>query len=92
MYLISVQDFFHKNMHVTKKKDIFDCKVFKLQRFSKVFSNEGPGTPNSPPPKTNPLKKREKKCTLRIYINVIKLYIFFFKLIRWLTKIKKKEF
>ena len=30
---------FHKNMHVIKKKDIFYCKVFKLQRFSNVFPN-----------------------------------------------------
>ena len=32
---------FHKNMHVIKKKEIFDSKVFKLQRFSKVFPNVG---------------------------------------------------
>ena len=32
---------FHKNMHVIKRKDIFDGKVFKLQRFSKVFPNVG---------------------------------------------------
>ena len=31
----------HKNTHVIKKKDTFDCKVFKLQRFSKVFPNVG---------------------------------------------------
>ena len=30
---------FHKNMHVIKKKEIFDHKVFKLQRFSKVSPN-----------------------------------------------------
>ena len=41
MYFISIQDFFHKNMYVIKKKDIFDRKVFKLQRFSKVFPNVG---------------------------------------------------
>ena len=34
--------FFHKNMHIIiKKKDIFDHKVFKLQRCSKVFPNLG---------------------------------------------------
>ena len=37
MHFIPIQDFFHKNMHVIKKKRKFDRKVFKLQRFSKVF-------------------------------------------------------
>ena len=37
MHLIPIQDFFHKNMHVIKKKQSFDRKVFKLQRLSKVF-------------------------------------------------------
>ena len=41
MHLIQVQDFLHKNMYVMKKKDISDRKVFKLQRFSKVFPNVG---------------------------------------------------
>ena len=41
MHLIPIQDLFHKNMHVIKKKEIFDCKVFKLQRFSKVFPDVG---------------------------------------------------
>ena len=36
-----IQDFFHKNMHIFTKKVIFDRKVFKLQRFSKVFPNVG---------------------------------------------------
>ena len=36
--------FFHRNMHVIKKKEIFDSKVFKLQRFSKVFPNVGGNT------------------------------------------------
>ena len=30
MHLIQIQDFFHKNMHVVKKKDIVDHKAFKL--------------------------------------------------------------
>ena len=29
----------NKGMHVIKKKEFFDRKVFKLQRFSKVFPN-----------------------------------------------------
>ena len=33
--------FFHKNMHVIKKNNIFDRNVFKLQCFSKVFLNVG---------------------------------------------------
>ena len=37
MHLIPIQDFFHKNMHIIKKKEFFDRKVFKLQRFSKFF-------------------------------------------------------
>ena len=41
MYLILIQDFFHKNMHIIEKKDIFDQKVFILQRFSKFFSPNG---------------------------------------------------
>ena len=41
MHLIPIEDFFHKNMHVIKKKESFDRNVFKLQRFSKVFSNVG---------------------------------------------------
>ena len=28
-------------MHVVKKKEIFDCRVFRLQRFSIVFPNVG---------------------------------------------------
>ena len=39
MHLIPIQDFFTKNVQVIKKTDIFDCKVFKLQRFSKVLPN-----------------------------------------------------
>ena len=41
MHFIPIQDFFYKNMYVIKKNDIFDRKVFKLQRFSKVFPNVG---------------------------------------------------
>ena len=41
MLFISIQDFFHKNMHVIKKKEILDSKVFKLQRFNKVLPNVG---------------------------------------------------
>ena len=41
MNFIPIQDFFHKNMYKIKKKDMFDRKVFKLQRFSKVFPNVG---------------------------------------------------
>ena len=41
MHLIPIQDLFYKNMHVIKKKDIVDHKVFKLQRFSKVLPNVG---------------------------------------------------
>ena len=41
MHLIPIQDFCHKNMHIIKKKEIFDRKVFKLQRFSIVFPNVG---------------------------------------------------
>ena len=41
MHLLPIQDFFHKNMHIIKIKIKFDCKVFKLQRFSKVFPNVG---------------------------------------------------
>ena len=36
-HLIPIQDFFHKNMHLIKKREIFYRKVFKFQRFSKVF-------------------------------------------------------
>ena len=31
---------FHKNMHIIKKREIFYRKIFKLQRFSKVFPND----------------------------------------------------
>ena len=41
MLLIPIQDFFHKKMHLIKKKEIFNHKVFKLQRFNKVFHNVG---------------------------------------------------
>ena len=41
MHLVPIKDFFHINMHVIKKKEIVDHKVFKLQRFSKVFPNVG---------------------------------------------------
>ena len=41
MQFIPIQDFFHKNMHIIKKKEIFDSKVFKLQRFRKVVPNVG---------------------------------------------------
>ena len=41
MHYILIQYFCHKNMHVIKKKDNFDRKVIKLQRFSKVFPNVG---------------------------------------------------
>ena len=41
MHLLPIQDFFHKNMHIIKKKEIFDRKFFKLQRFRKVFPNVG---------------------------------------------------
>ena len=41
MHFIPIQDFFHKNLYVIKKKDIFDRKVLKLQRVSKVFPNVG---------------------------------------------------
>ena len=41
MHFIPIQGFFHKNMHVIKKKKKFDRKVFKLQRFSQVFPNVG---------------------------------------------------
>ena len=41
MHFLLIQDFFHKNMQVIKKKKKFDGKVFKLQRFSKVFPNVG---------------------------------------------------
>ena len=37
MRFLPIQDLFHKNMHVIKKKETFDCIVFKLQRFSKSF-------------------------------------------------------
>ena len=37
MHLISIQDLLHENVHVIKKKENFNRKVFKLQRFSKVF-------------------------------------------------------
>ena len=40
-HMIPIQDFFHKNMHAIKKKEIFDRKVFKMQRFSKVLPNAG---------------------------------------------------
>ena len=35
MHLIPIQDFCHKNVHIKRKKEIFDCKVLQLQRFSK---------------------------------------------------------
>ena len=38
---LPIQDLFHKNVHVMKKKEILNRKVFKLQRFSKVFPNVG---------------------------------------------------
>ena len=41
MHFIPIQDFFHKNMHIIKKKEIFYRKVSKLQRLSKVFTNVG---------------------------------------------------
>ena len=41
MHFIPIQDFFHKNMHVIKKKKKFYRKVFKLQRLSKVCPNVG---------------------------------------------------
>ena len=41
MHFIPIQDYFHKNMHIIKKKDIFDRKAFKWQRFSKVFPYVG---------------------------------------------------
>ena len=41
MYLIPIQDFCHKNMHLIKKTEFVDRNVFKLQRFSKVFPNVG---------------------------------------------------
>ena len=41
MHLLPIQDVFYKNVHVIKKKEILDGKVFKLQRFSKVFPNVG---------------------------------------------------
>ena len=41
MDIIPIQDFFHKNMHIIKKKEILDSKVFKLQLFSKDFPNVG---------------------------------------------------
>ena len=40
MQLITIQNFFHKNMQVLKKKEFFYRKAFK-QRFSKVFPNVG---------------------------------------------------
>ena len=33
MHLLPIQDMFHKNVHVIKKKEILDRKVFKLQRW-----------------------------------------------------------
>ena len=44
MHFIPIQDYVHKNMQVKKKKEIFDSKVFKFQRFSKVFPNVGEKT------------------------------------------------
>ena len=41
MHWIPIQEFCHKNMHKIKKKDIFDRKIFKSQRFSNVFPNVG---------------------------------------------------
>ena len=41
MHLTPINDFFSKKKHVIEKKEIVDCKVFKLQRFSKVFPNVG---------------------------------------------------
>ena len=41
MHFIPIQDFRHKNMHVIKKKEIFERKFLELQRFSKVFPNVG---------------------------------------------------
>ena len=34
-----IQNFFHKNVHVIKKQEIIDRKVFKFYHFSKVFPN-----------------------------------------------------
>ena len=39
--------FVSQKMHELKKKDISDCNVFKLQRFSKVFPNVDGTTLNS---------------------------------------------
>ena len=39
MHVKAIQKKIHKNMHVIKKKEIFDRKLFKLHRFSKVFPN-----------------------------------------------------
>ena len=41
MHFIAIQDFVPKNIHIIKKKIFLDSKVFKLQRFSKVFRNVG---------------------------------------------------
>ena len=41
MDFIPIQYFFHKNMHIIRKKEFFYSKVFKLQRFSKVVPNVG---------------------------------------------------
>ena len=41
MHWIPMQDLFHKKVHIIKKKEMLDRKVFKLQRFSKVFPNVG---------------------------------------------------
>ena len=37
MQLIPIQDFFHKNMHIIKRKGIFDRKAFRLQAPSFFF-------------------------------------------------------
>ena len=41
MHFIQIQYFFHNSMHLIKKKELFDHKVFKLQRFRKVLPNVG---------------------------------------------------
>ena len=41
MHLKAIQKKIQKNMHVIKKKEIFDRKLFKLHCFSKVFPNVG---------------------------------------------------
>ena len=53
MHLIRIQEFFHKIIHVRKKKD---RNVFKMHCFTKVLANVG-GTAKK-------RKKEEKKVTL----------------------------